>query len=287
MRIQLQRPIAIFDLETTGINITQDKIIEIAILKIHPDGKQETYEKRVNPGIKMTEENMAIHGIRNEDLENEPTFGDLASEIKLFIEGCDFGGYNSNRFDVPVLVEEMLRIDSSFDITSAKFIDVQNIFHKMEQRTLSAAYKFYCQEELINAHSALADATATWEILNAQLEKYTELKTDVDFLADFTLAHDFSRVDFAGRLARNDNDEVVYNFGKNRGKTIREIMKSEPGYYGWMLNADFPLHTKQCLKHEVDAIKNQVSAIKTTKNKNENPFSMEDKLNQLKNKFKE
>jgi DNA polymerase III subunit epsilon len=282
MNIQLTRPIAIFDLETTGINITQDRIIEIAILKIHPDGKQDTYEKRVNPGVLMTEENMAIHGIRNEVLENEPSFAELAKEIKEFIEGCDFGGYNSNRFDVPVLVEEMLRVDPKFDISSSKFIDVQNIFHKMEQRTLSAAYKFYCKEDLVNAHSALADATATWEILNAQLERYSNLETNVDFLADFTLAHDYSRVDFAGRLARNDKNEVVYNFGKNRGKTIREIMKSEPGYYGWMLNADFPLHTKQCLKREVDAIK-------SANNKKVDAFnsaSLEDKIDQLKNKFK-
>lgn len=284
MNIQLLRPIAIFDLETTGINITQDRIIEIAILKIHPDGTQETYEKRVNPGIQMSPENMAIHGISNEDLIHEPSFGELAPEIKEFLVGCDYGGYNSNRFDVPVLVEEMLRVDATFDISSSKFIDVQNIFHKMEQRTLSAAYKFYCEQELVNAHSALADATATWEILNAQLDRYTDLQKDVDFLADFTLAHDFSRVDFAGRLARNDKNEVVYNFGKNRGKTVREIMKTEPGYYGWMMNADFPLHTKQCLKREIESIK-QSESKKNETNKQGNQ-SLDDKLNQLKNKFK-
>ena len=285
MKIQLQRPLAVFDLETTGINITQDRIIEIAILKVHPDGKQETYEKRVNPGVKMTEENMAIHGIRNENLVNEPSFGEIASEVKAFITGCDFGGYNSNRFDVPVLVEEMLRVDPDFDISASKFIDVQNIFHKMEQRTLSAAYQFYCGKELVNAHSALADTTATWEILNAQLEKYTELKTDMDFLSDFTIAHDFDRADFAGRLAKNKKGEVLYNFGKNRGKTVREIMKNEPGYHGWMLNADFPLHTKQILKGEVDRLKKEASIQREKAKKNESE-KLENKLDQLQNKFK-
>ena len=285
MKIQLQRPLAVFDLETTGINITQDRIIEIAILKVHPDGKQETYEKRVNPGVKMTEENMAIHGIRNENLVNEPSLGEIATEVKAFIAGCDFGGYNSNRFDVPVLVEEMLRVDPDFDISASKFIDVQNIFHKMEQRTLSAAYQFYCGKELVNAHSALADTTATWEILNAQLEKYTELKTDMDFLSDFTIAHDFDRADFAGRLAKNKKGEVLYNFGKNRGKTVREIMKNEPGYHGWMLNADFPLHTKQILKGEVDRLKKEASIQREKAKKNESE-KLENKLDQLQNKFK-
>ncbi|MDC1402779.1 exonuclease domain-containing protein [Crocinitomicaceae bacterium] len=285
MKIQLQRPLAVFDLETTGINITQDRIIEIAILKVHPDGKQETYEKRVNPGVKMTEENMAIHGIRNEDLVNEPSFGEIALEVKEFVAGCDFGGYNSNRFDVPVLVEEMLRVDPDFDISASKFVDVQNIFHKMEQRTLSAAYQFYCGKELVNAHSALADTTATWEILNAQLEKYTELKTDMDFLSDFTIAHDFDRADFAGRLATNKKGEVLYNFGKNRGKTVREIMKNEPGYHGWMLNADFPLHTKQILKGEVDRLKKEASILREQAKKNESE-KLENKLDQLQNKFK-
>ncbi len=285
MRIQLQKPLAIFDLETTGINITQDKIIEIAILKIHPDGNQETYLSRVNPGIKMTAENMAIHGISNEELINEPTFKDIAPAVKAFVDGCDFGGYNSNRFDVPVLVEEMLRVDPEFDISESKFVDVQNIFHKMEQRTLSAAYKFYCGNTLENAHSALADATATWEILNAQLERYPELKTDMDFLSEFTLAHDFSRADFAGRLAKNDKDEVLYNFGKNRGKTVQEIMKTEPGYHGWMLNADFPLHTKQILKAEVNRLK-KIETQQKQENKEKESKSLEDKLDQLKNKFK-
>ncbi len=216
---------------------------------------------------------------------NEPSFGEIATEVKAFIAGCDFGGYNSNRFDVPVLVEEMLRVDPDFDISASKFIDVQNIFHKMEQRTLSAAYQFYCGKELVNAHSALADTTATWEILNAQLEKYTELKTDMDFLSDFTIAHDFDRADFAGRLAKNKKGEVLYNFGKNRGKTVREIMKNEPGYHGWMLNADFPLHTKQILKGEVDRLKKEASIQREKAKKNESE-KLENKLDQLQNKFK-
>lgn len=279
MPIALQRPIAIFDLETTGINITQDRIVEIAILKIHPDGTQDTYEKRVNPEKEMTAEIIAIHGISNEDLKDCPTFAEIAKEVKEFVEGCDFGGFNSNKFDVPVLVEEMLRVGEDFSIENRKFIDVQNIFHKMEQRTLSAAYKFYCDKDLINAHSALADTVATWEILNAQIERYDELQDNVDFLSDFSKAHDFKRVDFAGRLARNEKGEVVYNFGKHRGKTVEEIQAIESGYYGWMLNADFPLHTKQCLKQEMERLKAKQA------NRKEQPKNMDHKLEQLKKKF--
>ncbi|MCT4561724.1 MAG: exonuclease domain-containing protein [Crocinitomicaceae bacterium] len=279
MPIALQRPIAIFDLEPTGINITQDRIVEIAILKIHPDGTQDTYEKRVNPEKEMTAEIIAIHGISNEDLKDCPTFAEIAKEVKEFVEGCDFGGFNSNKFDVPVLVEEMLRVGEAFSIENRKFIDVQNIFHKMEQRTLSAAYKFYCDKDLINAHSALADTVATWEILNAQIERYDELQDNVDFLSDFSKAHDFKRVDFAGRLARNEKGEVVYNFGKHRGKTVEEIQAIESGYYGWMLNADFPLHTKQCLKQEMERLKAKQA------NRKEQPKNMDHKLEQLKKKF--
>lgn len=281
MNIQLDRPIAIFDLETTGINITQDKIVEIAILKIHPDGTKETYEKRVNPGIQMTEEIVAIHGISNEDVANEPSFKDIAAEIKSFIEGCDLGGFNSNKFDVPLLVEEMLRVDPDFNISDRKFVDVQNIFHKMEKRTLEAAYAFYCSKPLENAHSALADAEATWEILNAQIDRYESIQSDVQFLSQFSLNHDNKRVDFAGRLTKNEKGEVLYNFGKHRGKTVAEIHQTEPGYYGWMLNADFPLHTKQCLKREMKRIKQAIRQRKEAKES----VSMEQKLDQLKNKF--
>lgn len=278
MKIQLQRPLAVFDLETTGINITQDRIVEIAILKIHPDGKEETYLRKINPGIKMSEEIIAIHGITNEELVDAPKFEAVAHEIEAFIADCDFGGFNSNKFDVPVLVEEMLRVNEDFDISTRNFIDVQNIFHKMEKRTLGAAYQFYCDKELVNAHSALVDAKATWEILNAQIERYDELENTTEFLSKFSIGHDLSRVDFGGRLARNKSGEVVYNFGKHRGKSLEEINKIEPGYYGWMLHADFPLHTKQCLKNEMERLKKKI--------KDSQAESMEDKLNLLKNKFK-
>ncbi|MFT7344511.1 MAG: DNA polymerase-3 subunit epsilon [Lentimonas sp.] len=255
MKIQLTRPIAIFDLECTGINITQDKIVEIAILKISPDGKKETYERKINPEVKMTQEIIDIHGITNEELVDCPVFKEVASEIEEFVANCDFGGFNSNKFDVPFLVEEMLRVNSNFDISDRKFLDAQNIFHKMEKRTLSAAYKFYCDKDLINAHSAMADTEATWEVLNAQIERYSELQNDVDFLAEFSTNHKMDMVDHAGRLAKNKENQVVYNFGKHRGKTVEEIMKTEPGYYGWMLHADFPEHTKLCLKKEMERLK--------------------------------
>jgi DNA polymerase-3 subunit epsilon len=285
MNIHLKRPLAIFDLETTGINITQDRIVEIAILKLNVDGSEERYEQKVNPEMEMSEEIIAIHGITNEELKSKPTFKELTSDLKKFIEGCDFGGFNSNRFDVPVLVEEMLRVDEDFDISDRKFVDVQNIFHKMEKRTLAAAYQFYCKKELINAHSAMADTVATWEVLNAQIERYKDLSGDVDFLAEFSTNHDFTRVDFANRLARNEKEEVVYNFGKHRGKTIEEINKIEPGYYGWMLHADFPLDTKQCLKKEMNRIKAIKNLEKQAKQQAQEE-QMENKLNQLKNKFK-
>lgn len=285
MNIQLTSPLAIFDLETTGINITQDRIIEIAILKIQPDGTKETYEKRVNPEVEMTEENMAIHGISNDDLKGCPTFKEIAPEVEAFIAGCDFGGFNSNKFDVPLLVEEMLRVNPKFDISDRQFIDVQNIFHKMEKRTLEAAYQFYCEKELINAHSALADAEATWEVLNAQISRYDDLKSDVDFLSDFSLAHDNKRADFAGRLTHNDQGKLTYNFGKHRGKTVEEINKAEPGYYGWMMSADFPLHTKQCLKKEMNRIK-AANRKRREERQQKEEQKFENKLNQLKNKFK-
>lgn len=279
MHLNLERPLAIFDLETTGINITQDRIVEIAIIKVFPDGSEENYVKRVNPEMQIPEEVIAIHGISNADIATCPTFKELADEIETFIENCDLAGFNSNKFDVPILVEEMLRVKDSFNIDQRKFVDVQNIFHKMEQRTLSAAYKFYCSKDLNNAHSALADTQATWEILKAQVGRYEEIGQTIESLASFSQTHDLKRVDFAGRLARNTEGHVVYNFGKHRGKTVADIDKIEPGYYGWMLNADFPLHTKQCLKKEKDRLKDL--KLKSTQVEN----NIEDKLSQLKNKF--
>lgn len=278
MNIQLKKPLAIFDLEATGLNITKDKIVEVAIIKIYPDSTQEEFKCRVNPEMEIPEEVIAIHGITNDDVANEPTFSEVLPDIMAFIGDADIAGYNSNKFDLPLLAEEILRTGSDIDLSERKHIDVQNIFHKMEQRTLEAAYKFYCNKELKNAHSAFADAMATWEVLDAQIERYKELTNDVDFLADFSRHGDVTRVDFAGRLALNDDGETVYNFGKHKGKTIKEVMKIEPGYYGWMIDADFPLYTKQCLRKEMDKIKAE-------KQKRDDNMSIDDKLNALKNKF--
>jgi len=279
MNISLKNSLAIFDIEATGLSITHDRIVEIAIVKISPDGTKTEFLKRVNPEIPIPKEVSEIHGIYDEDLKDEPTFKQILPELEAFLIDADFAGYNSNKFDLPMLAEEMLRAGSNFDLSVKKHIDVQNIFHKMEQRTLIAAYQFYCGKDLKNAHSALADAAATWEVLDAQIEKYNELSNDVDFLSDFSQYGDLERVDFAGRLAFNKNKEVVYNFGKQKGKTIEEVAKSEPGYYGWMMDADFPLYTKACLRKEMERIK----ALKISAQSEE---SIEDKLNALKNKFK-
>lgn len=297
MKLDLKKPIAIFDLETTGLNVTQDRIVEIAIIKVYPSGEEEVFHSLVNPEIEIPLEISEIHHIYNEDIKDKPTFKELAEKIVDFIGDADLVGFNSNKFDIPVLSEELLRVGNNFDLSNKKFIDTQNIFHKMEQRTLSAAYKFYCEKEIQNAHSALDDSRATWEVLKAQVEKYELLENNVEFLSNFSRAGN-TTVDFAGRLALNSKNEVVYNFGKNKGKTIKEVSENEPGYYGWMLNADFPLYTKQCLKKEMEKIKkvndndnkpkerkqlNNFSENKTTTESNE---SIADKLEALKNKFK-
>lgn len=278
MNIKLEKPLAIFDLEATGLNITQDRIVEIAVIKINPDGTREDYHKRINPECHIPEEVSAIHGIYDKDIADAPTFAEALDELMQFLGDADFAGYNSNKFDLPLLAEEILRTGRDIDLSGRKHIDVQNIFHKMEQRTLIAAYKFYCEKDLTNAHNAFADAEATWEVLEAQISRYQNLKDDVDFLAEFSKHGDVTRVDFAGRLALNDKDQVIYNFGKHKGKTIEEVLKVEPGYYGWMLDADFPLHTKQCLRKEMDRIK-------TEKAEKENNVSLDDKLDALRNKF--
>lgn len=297
MILPLKRPLAIFDLETTGLNITKDRIVEIAIIKVNPDGSEEHYSKRVNPEIPIPEEISLIHGIYDADVKNEPNFSQIADELVAFIGDADLAGYNSNKFDIPVLSEELLRVGNQFDVSNRKFIDVQNIFHKMEQRTLAAAFLFYCDKKIENAHNALADTSATWEVLKAQLSKYDNLEKDVNFLSDFSKGSNLNILDFAGRLAVNENGDAVYNFGKNKGKTIKEISISEPGYYGWMLNADFPLYTKQCLRKEMDKIKKEqaqqpVERAKTTSQtlkkaiSNEPEQSLSEKLEALKNKFK-
>jgi DNA polymerase III subunit epsilon len=274
--MQLTKPLAFFDLETTGLDVTNDRIIEIAILKINPDGSRETYSKRLNPEMPISPESAEITGISDADVKDCPTFSALASEIAAFIGDSDLAGYNSNKFDIPVLAEEFLRVGSDFDMSARKFIDVQNIFHKMEQRTLAAAYQFYCQQELVNAHAAMADVEATQEVFAAQLERYENLQKNVDFLADFSRSGNNEILDFAGRVAKNEKGEVIYNFGKHKGKTIEQVNQEEPGYYGWMMNANFPLYTKKVLKDEMERLKA----------KNLPTGNFDDKLSALKNKFK-
>lgn len=282
MNLNLTRPLAVFDLETTGTNITTDRIVEIAIIKIHPNGTEEQFIKRVNPEMPIPEEVSKIHGIYTKDIEHEPTFKEIASEVVAFIGESDLAGYNSNKFDIPVLAEELMRAGSDFDVSSRRFVDVQNIFHKMEQRTLAAAYQFYCKKTIENAHNALYDAQATWEVLKAQIERYNELQNDISYLSEFSKAGNYNLLDFAGRLAINDAGEAMYNFGKHKGKTIKQVSVIEPGYYGWMLDADFPLYTKQCLRREMEKIKNDRE--KHRKPKEDEDIS--DKLEALKNKFK-
>lgn len=247
MNLNLDRPLAFFDLETTGINVSSDRIVEISILKIDPEGKKETYTKRVNPTIPIPIESSEIHGIYDIDVENEPTFKEIADEVSAFIGDADLAGYNSNRFDIPVLVEEFLRIDQPFSMKNRKMIDVQNIFHKMEQRTLEAAYQFYCNKTLENAHSAEADANATFEVLEAQLEKYEDLEKDALFLSEFSRQGKVKFLDFAGRIAENQDGIPIFNFGKYKGQPVQKVLEKDSGYYGWIVSNDFPRYTKQVL----------------------------------------
>jgi DNA polymerase-3 subunit epsilon len=245
MQLNLTKPICFFDLETTGINITNDRIVEISILKVYPDGKEETYTKRVNPTIPIPPQVTLVHGISDADIADAPTFKDISKEVYQIIKDCDLGGFNSNRFDIPVLAEEMLRADVDFDMKNTQSIDVQTIFHKMEQRTLSAAYKFYCDKNLDNAHSAEADTLATYEVLKAQLDKYEDLENDSKFLAEFSSRKKFA--DMAGFITYNKDGVECFSFGKHKGKLVTEVLDQEPGYFGWLLNADFPLYTKKVL----------------------------------------
>ena len=286
MNISLQKSLAIFDIEATGLSVTHDRIVELAIIKVAPDGTQENYLQRFNPEIPIPQEVSDIHGIYAEDIKDSPTLKEGLPELEAFLTDCDFAGYNSNKFDLPMLAEELLRAGSTFDLSNKRHIDVQNIFHKMEQRTLIAAYNFYCSKDLKNAHSALADAQATWEVLDAQIERYDDLQSDVDFLDEFSRHGNVKRVDFAGRLAYNKAGDVVYNFGKQKNKTVEDVAKTEPGYYGWMMSADFPLYTKQCLKAEMDRIKKSNAAPAKKANAPQTPEQFENKLDALKNKFK-
>lgn len=258
MQLSLKKPIVFFDLETTGINIVTDRIIEISYLKIFPDGSEEQKTYRVNPEMHIPENTTAIHGITDEDVKDKPTFKEFAKTLSKILEGCDLGGFNSNKFDIPLLAEEFLRADVDFDFKKRRFVDVQVIFHKMEKRTLAAAYKFYCGKELEGAHGAAADIRATYEVLKSQLDHYNgadyedisgkvskPIVNDIEALSEFS-SHN-KDVDFAGRIILNEKNVEVFNFGKYKGVPVTDVFAKDPGYYGWMLNGDFPLYTKKVL----------------------------------------
>ena len=245
MQLNLSRPICFFDLETTGVNISKDRIVEISILKVFPDGKEDHKTWLVNPGIPIPKEVTAIHGISDEDVADKPHFKEIAKEVHNWIKDSDLGGFNSNRFDIPLLAEELLRAEIDFDMKNRVSVDVQTIYHKMEQRNLSAAYKFYCDEDLTDAHSAAADTKATYEVLKAQIDKYDNLENSMKFLSEFSSRRKFA--DFAGFITFNAKGEECFSFGKHKGRTVVEVLEEEPGYFGWLLNADFPLYTKKVL----------------------------------------
>ena len=243
MKLNLKNPLVFFDLETTGVNVTSDRIVEIAIIKVNPNGTEEEKSMRINPTIPIPKDASKIHKIYDEDIKDAPTFKSVAKEIAAFIEGCDLAGFNSNRFDIPLLAEEFLRAEVDIDMRKRRMIDVQTIFHKMEQRTLVAAYKFYCDKSLEDAHAAMADTKATYEVLKAQLDKYEDLENDMDYLNKFSTHH--KHADFLGRIIFNKKGEEVINFGKYKGETVESVFAKDPGYYGWIQNADFPLYTKK------------------------------------------
>ncbi|MES2748547.1 MAG: 3'-5' exonuclease [Bacteroidota bacterium] len=245
MELKLTRPICFFDLETTGIDVAKDRIVEIAIFKVFPNGNKESKTWLVNPTIAIPPQATAIHGISNEKVANEPTFTELASQIHNMIKDSDLAGFNSDRFDIPLLAEELLRAEVDFDMKNRVSVDVQTIFHKKEERTLSAALKFYCGKSLENAHSAEADTMATYEILKAQLDRYDDLENDMKSLATFTTRK--KSVDFAGFIALNDKGQEIFTFGKNKNQLVEDVLEKEPGYYGWIQGADFPLYTKKVL----------------------------------------
>ena len=246
MELNLTRPLCFFDLETTGTDVSRDRIVEISVLKVYPNGNRESKTWLVNPTIPIPPASTDIHGISDAMVAQAPTFKELAKQIHNMIKDSDLAGYNSDRFDIPLLAEELLRAGVDFDLKNRVTVDVQTIFHKMEQRTLSAAYKFYCKKSLDNAHSAEADTTATYEILKAQLDTYSDtLPNDIKQLSDFTTRKQVA--DFAGFIAYNEKGEEIFTFGKHKGRKVEEILEEEPGYFGWILNADFPLYTKKVL----------------------------------------
>ena len=245
MKLNLRNPLVFFDLETTGVNITKDRIVELSYIKVMPNGTEIKKTIRVNPEMHIPESATALHHITDEDVKDKPTFKEIAKSLANDFEGCDFAGFNSNRFDIPLLMEEFLRVGVNFDISKRKLIDIQTIFHKMEQRTLTAAYKFYCNKDLDNAHSANADTEATYEVLQAQLERYPNLENDVDFLSKFSSQN--RNVDLAGRIVLNDDNVEVFNFGKYKGQPVADVLKKDTGYFGWIMQGDFPQNTKNVL----------------------------------------
>ena len=259
MKLNLTRPIVFFDLETTGTNVVNDRIVEICAFKVMPDGSTENKTRRINPGIPIPPEVTAIHGISDEDVKDCPSFASIAKGLDAFLDNCDLAGYNSNKFDIPMLVEEFLRCSIQFDIKSRKLVDVQNIFHKMEPRTLKAAYRFYCDKELVGAHGAEADTMATYEVLLSQIEKYQGVEyTDADgktsqpivndMEALFKFSYNFRNADLVGHIGFNKEGKEILNFGKHKGKTLEEVFEKDLGYYDWIMKSDFPLSTKEVVK---------------------------------------
>lgn len=245
MELKLTRPIIFFDLETTGTNFQHDRIVELSYIKVYPDGHEVEKTMRINPEMPIPAEATAVHHITNEDVADCPTLKQVAHTIVEAFTGCDIGGFNSNRFDVPLLVEELARVGVDFDCSRCRFVDVQTIFHKMEQRTLSAAYKFYCGKNLEDAHSASADTRATYEVLKAQLDRYPDLTNDISFLSDFSTQN--HNVDLAGRIIYNSDKKEIFNFGKYKGQLVSEVFARDTGYYGWMMQGDFPANTKKVI----------------------------------------
>jgi DNA polymerase III subunit epsilon len=245
LELKLRRPIAFIDLETTGINVSSDRIVELSVLKINPNGKEEWMTSRINPGMPIPPKSTAIHGITDKDVADAPAFKEIAKKLATFLEGTDLAGFSAIKFDIPVLAEEFLRVNIDFDFLKRKYVDAQVIFHKKEQRTLAAAYQFYCNRELVNAHSSKADTEATYEVLKAQLDRYNDLENDIEKLADFSAFNNIA--DFAGRIVFDENGVEVFNFGKHKGKPVETVFREEPSYYSWMMNGDFPLYTKKIL----------------------------------------
>ncbi len=246
MKLNLSRPVVFMDIESTGLDVMKDRIVELSMLKVFPNGNEESYTMRFNPEMHISDEASAVNGIYDEDVKDCPTFKEEAQKVADIFKDSDIAGFNSNYYDIPLLVEEFIRVGVSFNICEHKCIDVQNIYHKMEKRTLSAAYRFYCDKDLVDAHTAYADTLATYEVLKAQLDRYEELENNVDFLANFSKRN--NSIDLAGRFVYNDKGEEVVNFGKHKGKKIVDVLRSDRGYYAWIMSSDFPQNTKQVLE---------------------------------------